>query len=74
MNQQFVIDEIYNAFDDDSLESTWSLDHAANTPDEVANKYGTISYNKAASVIRMFNHTLGDDVFTAAIRRYLKEK
>lgn len=74
MDHQFIIDEIHVAFDSDSLNSSWSLDHDANTPEELQNKYGIISYNKGASVIRMFNHTLGDEVFTAAIRRYIKEK
>lgn len=74
MNQQIIIDQMYTAFDDDSLESSWPMNYDAHTPEELQNKYGTITYNKGASVIRMFNHTLGDEIFTAAIRRYIKEK
>lgn len=74
MNQQFIVEQMYTAFDDDSLESSWSMDHDANTLDELMNKYGKITYNKGACVVRMFNHTMGDDIFTAGIRRYINEK
>ena len=74
MDDQYIIEQMYTAFDDDSLENSWSLNHDAQTPDELTNKYGTITYNKGGSIFRMFNHTMGDSKFTAGIRRFIKEK
>lgn len=74
MDQQFLIDHVHTVFDEDSLESAWPMNYDANTPDDLSEKYDGITYSKGASIVRMFNHTLGDDKFTAGIRRYLKEK
>lgn len=65
---------MHSVFSDDSLGNSLALSHDANTPDEVMNKVGSISYNKGASVIRMMSHTLGNDRFIAALRNYLKTK
>ena len=61
-------------FGDDSLEDTKALTHEANTPAEISDRFGSISYNKGASVIRMVEHTLGHNTFIAALRTYLKTK
>lgn len=74
MDQQFTVDKLQSVFGVDSLENTLPLSHDANTPIEVKERFGDISYTKGASVIRMFNHTLGHDVFLAGIRNYLKQK
>lgn len=75
MDQQFIIDLMYPAFDDDSLESAWAMNYDANTPEELANKYVlAITYNKGASVIRMFNRVMGDEIFMSAAKKYIKEK
>ena len=74
MEQQFLIDCTHIVFDEDSLEGTLSVNQDANTPEELQEKYSSITYRKGASLIRMMKHSMGNDVFTAGIRRYFKEK
>lgn len=74
IEQQFLVDAIYYVFEEDALEGTPSVDQDAYTPEELQEKYGAVTYRKGASIIRMFNYTMGNDKFTAGIRRYLKEK
>lgn len=74
MDQQFTVDKVHSVFVDDSLENSLPLSHDANTPTELRERFGIISYTKGASVIRMFNHTLGHDIFIAGLRNYLDEK
>lgn len=61
-------------FGADSLEDSKPLTHEVNTPDEIGDSFGTITYNKGASVIRMVEHTLGHDTFISALQNYLKTK
>lgn len=61
-------------FGADSLENSKALSHEVFTPEEIADSFGIISYDKGASVIRMFEHVLGKNTFNAAIRNYLKRK
>lgn len=74
LEKQFTVDELQSVFGEDSLESTLALSHDVNTPAEIKDRFGGISYNKGGSVIRMFEHALGHDTFIAAIRNYLRNK
>lgn len=74
LKQQFVIEQVHSVFGADSLEDSKALSHEVYTPDEIAERFGSISYNKGASVIRMFEHALGNTTFIAALRNYLKKK
>lgn len=74
LEKQFTVDELQSVFGEDSLESTFALSHDVNTPAEIKDRFGGISYNKGGSVIRMFEHALGHDTFIAAIRNYLRNK
>lgn len=74
MDQQFTVDKLHSVFADDSLEDSLPLSYDANTPNELKERFGSISYTKGASVIRMFNHTLGHDIFIAGLKNYLKQK
>ena len=74
MDQQFTVDKLHSVFADDSLQNALPLEYDANTPIELKERFGSISYTKGASIIRMFNHTLGHDVFIAGLRNYLKQK
>lgn len=60
----------------DSLESSISLAHDVNTPEDIYNIPGelTVVYAKGAAVIRMMQHILGDDKFINGLRKYLKTK
>lgn len=74
LDQQFTVDKVHSVFDDDSLETSLPLSYDANTPIELKERFGSISYIKGASIIRMFNHTLGHGTFIAGLRNYLKQK
>ncbi|XP_055325495.1 uncharacterized protein LOC129579438 [Sitodiplosis mosellana] len=72
LDQQFVVEQLQSVFGPDSLEDSQALTHEVNTPDEIDDRFGSISYNKGASVIRMVEHTIGHDTFISALRNYLK--
>lgn len=74
LDQQFVVEQLQTVFEADSLEDSQALTHEVNTPDEIGDRFGSISYNKGASVIRMVEHTLSHNTFIAALRNYLKTK
>lgn len=72
MLDQFVVDEVQNVFSTDSLSSSHQISIPVNNPDEISEIFDHISYAKGASIIRMMNHFLTEDVFKAGLRRYLK--
>lgn len=74
LEDQFVVNQVQVALGVDSVESTEALFHEVNTPDEIANRFSSISYNKGGSVIRMFEHTFGRDNFIKAHHHYLETK
>ncbi|XP_031619288.1 membrane alanyl aminopeptidase-like [Contarinia nasturtii] len=72
LEHQFVVEELQSIFKEDSLENSHALTHDVITPDEIQDRFDGISYNKGASVLRMFEHTYGSETFIAALRNYLK--
>lgn len=74
LEYQFVVNEMQHIFVEDSLTSSLSLSHDANTPEEIQYKFGALSYYKGAAVIRMIQHMLGDENFIYGLRKYLKNK
>lgn len=48
------------------------LNFYVESPNDIANKFDTISYSKGASVLRMFQQTLGEDVFGKGLKYYLE--
>nr|AWT23001.1 aminopeptidase N8 [Hyphantria cunea] len=42
-----------------------------NSPAEISDHFGSITYQKGGSVIRMIHHLIGDDVFRLGLRTYL---
>lgn len=75
LEQQFVVDQVQNVFIEDSLEASLPLSYEnVNTPAEIQDRFGGISYSKGGSVIRMIQHALGHDIFQTALRKYLKTK
>lgn len=75
LEQQFVVDQVQNVFTEDSLEASLPLSYDnINTPAEIQDRFGGISYSKGGSVIRMIQHAIGHDTFIAALRNYLKKK
>lgn len=74
LGEQFIVEQLQTVFAADSLDDTQALTHEVNTYDEISDRFGSISYNKGASVIRMFEHVLGHEAFIKALRKYLKAK
>jgi aminopeptidase N len=46
---------------------------SVNTPEEIENVFDTISYSKAASVLRMLKYLVTEDLFKLSLQHYLKE-
>ncbi|XP_037033807.1 putative aminopeptidase-2 [Bradysia coprophila] len=66
MNELFSIINVQGAFRPDSLESSHPMTYNGQTQ-------SLIIYNKAGSVIRMFQYALGDELFARAMKYYLEE-
>lgn len=67
LHEHFNIRKMHSAFKRDSLLSTTpATDPSLKMPSEVN--------NKIASVIRMFEHAIGTDLYRAALNRYLLDK
>lgn len=61
------------AFKVDSDIKAVSMNHAVNSPTEISNKFDSISYSKAGSVIRMISTVLGEKKFQEALKAYLNK-
>lgn len=71
LEQSFVIEKLHNVFVRDSTKETHALSHEVNSPTEIDEMFGTISYAKGASIMRMLQHLIGYDHFLAALTKYL---
>ncbi|KAG9292135.1 hypothetical protein G9A89_005279 [Geosiphon pyriformis] len=69
---QFVTEGFQRGLHLDALRSSHPIEVPVNDPSEINQIFDAISYYKGASVIRMLSSYLGEDVFLAGIRRYLK--
>jgi len=71
---QFVTDELQSdAFEIDGLESARPLTSHVEKPDEIEANFDSIAYSKGGSVIRMWQHVLGKDLFYAGLTNYLNK-
>jgi len=69
--EQFVVDQQHTIFANDALLSAQSLTSESNTPAEISAKFGTISYSKGGSVLRMLSHIITPDTFQKGVQSYL---
>lgn len=44
------------------------------SPDEILSMFNAISYDKAASILRMTEHIIGKDNFLKAVQQYISDK
>ncbi|CAK1546280.1 unnamed protein product [Leptosia nina] len=71
-SDQLIIGSVYAAYDaDDKPESVPATNIDVNSPAEISDHFGTITYQKAGSVIRMMHHFLGNDAFKYGLNSYL---
>jgi len=61
-----------NALERDSVPSTHPIRTPVETPEQAQESFDTITYSKGASVLRMLEVWVGENVFRAGIRRYIK--
>jgi puromycin-sensitive aminopeptidase len=55
----------------DGLHSTRPIEYRVGSPDEADGMFDVLTYQKGASVLRMLEQYLGEDVFRDGVRRYL---
>lgn len=71
---RFLIYAQQSAFSADTIErNAVPLNHYVETPNDIRNKFGTISYRKGGSFLRMFQEALTVPTFTKGLNYYLTE-
>ncbi|XP_015127586.1 putative aminopeptidase-2 [Diachasma alloeum] len=71
LESQFVVEQVHSAFATDGLASSHPMSHDVYSPTEIAGMFDTISYGKAASVLRMMEKVFGNEVFYNSLHDYL---
>jgi len=56
----------------DALHSTRPIEYPVRSPADADGMFDTLTYEKGASVLRMLEQYLGEDVFCAGVRRYIE--
>lgn len=74
LQELFAVKELQSVFERDSLISTRPMTFYVETPSEIRSIFDSISYSKAASVIRMFYHVFTEEIFHNALHIYLSKK
>jgi aminopeptidase N len=64
--------ELNQTLDLDAARATRAIRARADTPGEINEMFDGISYGKAAAVLLMTEHYLGEDTFRDGVRRYLR--
>jgi aminopeptidase N len=64
--------ELNQTLDLDAARATRAIRARADTPGEINEMFDGISYGKAAAVLQMTEHYLGEDTFRDGVRRYLR--
>nr|CAD7409546.1 unnamed protein product [Timema cristinae] len=74
LKEQFVVAQVHTAMSVDSLASTHAMSADVGSPTEIRTLFSSISYNKAAAVIRMTEHFITHDNFQEGLVNYLKDR
>jgi aminopeptidase N len=72
LDLQFVVEQVQDVFQLDSLLATRAMTRKVNTPAEVSGNFDPISYSKGACLVRMMEHIVGNSGFVAALQDYLR--
>lgn len=73
MQDKFVVYEQQPAMALDCLKSTHPLSTRVDNPSQISEVFDSISYSKGASLIRMLNNSLTEDVLRRGLTRYLNK-
>ncbi|XP_054081471.1 aminopeptidase N-like [Zeugodacus cucurbitae] len=71
--QMFLTDDYQRALNSDGTGRSDPMTHYVQTPAEISNRYDSISYSKAGSVLYMWQSALTDKVFRDGLNIYLTE-
>lgn len=74
MENQFVVKIVQSMMVTDSYLGVPALRSNASTASEVSAKFGTYSYSKGGSVLRMVEHIVGRETFKLGIQKYMQDK
>lgn len=74
LESQFVVEQLQSVFGNDALTSTHAMSYDVWTPTEIRGIFDTISYAKAASVIRMMEKSFGSTLYNNALHDYLEAR
>lgn len=70
-----VTGSVYSAYDADNTPNSPPITNVnVNSPAEISEHFGTITYQKAGSVIRMMHHLIQDSAFKYGLNFYLRNK
>ncbi|XP_059611792.1 uncharacterized protein LOC132258481 [Phlebotomus argentipes] len=69
---QFIVLNLQYSMDRDASPDTKSLDELIETLQDIWGVYNYLPYQKAASVIRMIQNAITDDIFSRAVKNYIK--
>nr|ADK11712.1 aminopeptidase N [Sitophilus oryzae] len=72
MDKQFVIQTVHSIFEEDAS-TTESLRANASSPAQISSKFGSITYNKGGSVLRMVEKILGTETWKSGLNTYLNQ-
>ena len=70
---QFLTADTSRALSLDGLKSSHPIEQEVGNPSEIGQLFDAISYSKGASIIRMLDDFLGEDVFRRGLREYLRQ-
>ncbi|KAJ8973357.1 hypothetical protein NQ317_001401 [Molorchus minor] len=71
LDKQFVIEQVHSTLVSDALATAQALQMDCSTPSEISSRFGTITYGKGASVLRMVEHFMQSENFRAGLQNYL---
>ncbi|OXU26579.1 hypothetical protein TSAR_012204 [Trichomalopsis sarcophagae] len=71
LDGQFVVNEMQPSFEGDAKLSTPSVVRPVYSSDEIIAIFDEVVYTKGASLVRMLEKVLGQEMFYGALRRYL---
>ena len=72
--EQADVDARIQALDNDALASARAVRQPIASQSDIANAFDAITYDKGASVLRMFERYVGADVFQRGVRDYLQAR
>jgi tricorn protease interacting factor F2/3 len=70
---KYIVEEVFSALDADALISSHPIKVEIKDPNESAEIFDEISYEKGGSVLRMIENYLGEEKFKDGLRNYIKK-